>query len=839
MKNKHSTESARFDEHELLHELKHFLPAQAPLKDFVHHNTLHAFQDTKFYDAIRRASKLFGYKTSLSLEEYRALFEQEKINPDILERAIIQKKGKKDLEEWKSKALYGKYDQTTSPRIGLLRANWKKRYYIDLDLLVHPLLFRILCSYLDQGIAIWSFPDTRKGFLASLREIEQNTFSSFFKTPRAKKLLLDGTCTMEDLLKIVVGDSSLYNLYIFDQQFAHQGWSGIVSAIEDLPQTLLDRKNISLKELIIFELLLEIDALDEKFGENWISLSNRSADFVTDFFGEVPATELSDLLNIWQDAFEWTYYDQVLAGMQVAETEIPHHHAKQSSFQAVFCIDDRECSIRRYVEHLDEHCRTYGTAGFFGVEFFYKPVHANSSTKQCPAPVTPQYLIKEVVENSKAVQNSDIHFEKHTHSLVMGWLISHTLGFWSGLKLFLNVFRPSENAAAVSSFKHMHPTSKLTIENQSLDDREDGLQIGFTVEEMALRVGNLLNSIGLVKDFAPIVYVVGHGASSVNNTHYAGYDCGACSGRPGSINARVISFMANHAGVREMLRKQGIDIPSTTQFVGALHDTTRDEIEFYDTDILIEENQPKHKNNHTLFVKALDFNAKERSRRFESIDTKLSPEEVHERIRRRAVSLFEPRPELNHATNALCIVGRRDLSESLFLDRRSFMNSFDFRVDPEGKFLVNILNAVAPVCGGINLEYYFSRVDNQKLGAGSKLPHNVMGLFGVANGIDGDLRPGLPSQMIEVHDPIRLLVIVEHFTDIVLSAIQKSAQTYEWFFNEWIHLVVVHPITKELSYFKDGEFEPYIPIKQKLKKIENVEPLVESNQDNFPVYLIK
>ena len=38
-----------------------------------------------------------------------------------------------------------------------------------------------------------------------------------------------------------------------------------------------------------------------------------------------------------------------------------------------------------------------------------------------------------------------------------------------------------------------------------------------------------------------------------------------------------------------------------------------------------------------------------------------------------------------------------------------------------------------------------------------------MGLIGVANGIDGDLRPGLPSQMIEVHDPVRLLVIAEHF----------------------------------------------------------------------------
>lgn len=297
--------------------------------------------------------------------------------------------------------------------------------------------------------------------------------------------------------------------------------------------------------------------------------------------------------------------------------------------------------------------------------------------------------------------------------------------------------------------------------------------------------------------------------------------------------------MANHLKVREILAKEGIEIPNSTQFIGALHDTTRDEIAFFDLDILWEENKKQHLNNEQVFKSALDTNAKERSRRFESIDSSQTAEEVHEHIRSRAVSLFEPRPELNHATNALCLVGRREMSEKLFLDRRSFLNSFDYRVDPKGVFLETIMNAVAPVCGGINLEYYFSRVDNQKLGAGSKLPHNVMGLFGVANGIDGDLRPGLPSQMIEVHDPIRLLVIVEHFPEIVLSAISKSRQTYDWFSNEWIHLVAVNPLTKQLFYFKDGVFVVYEPLQKTLQSVDNLENLMESHQENFPVYLIQ
>ena len=164
----------------------------------------------------------------------------------------------------------------------------------------------------------------------------------------------------------------------------------------------------------------------------------------------------------------------------------------------------------------------------------------------------------------------------------------------------------------------------------------------------------------------------------------------------------------------------------------------------------------------------------------------------------------------------MCIVGRRSLSKHMFLDRRSFMNSYDYTVDPSGDYLSGILNAVAPVGGGINLEYYFSRVDNQKLGAGSKLPHNVMGLIGVANGIDGDLRPGLPSQMIEVHDPIRMLTIVEHFPEKVKYAIKKSPATYEWFINEWVKLVVVHPETLELYHFQGGEFEIYNPIQKEI-----------------------
>jgi uncharacterized protein YbcC (UPF0753/DUF2309 family) len=819
-----------FNEHQVIHELKHFLPAQAPLKDFVHHNTLHAFQNLSFHEALATAHVKLGYQVYFPLETFRSMYQEGRISDDVLERVLVQKKG--NPEAWKSKLLFGEYPTIEPGRVGALRGIWKTTYGIDLDSLVHPTLFRIIGSYLDQGISIWNFPLEGKSFLEALRTLESTSFASIFYNKETRKLLLDTETTISTMLWKIVGDNeALYEQYLYDQQFSHQGWSGMVSTVEDLPQTLLDTRLIQLEELILFELLLEFDALNYKLNQSWSPVGNFVTEKIIPLHAPIDYSEKMDVLSLWQDAFEWSYYDQVLKGLQIEKIDSIKPHTK--SFQALFCIDDRECSFRRHLENLDPACETFGTPGFFSVEFYYQPVGGKFYTKLCPAPVSPKYLIKE--EGSEKKLGTDLHFSKHSHNFYTGWLFSQTLGFWSAAKLVVNLFKPSMSPATATSLKHVDKFSTLRVDYQAM---ENGLQVGFQIEEMAVRVESLLKSIGLVNHFAPIVYVIGHGASSVNNPHYAAYDCGACSGRAGSVNARVISQMANKPEVRAILKEKGIHIPEKTIFVGGLRDTTRDDVVFYDEQITFADYKIKHAEHIKLFAKALDINAKERSRRFESIDTSMSASDIHEKIRIRSVSIFEPRPELNHATNALCIVGRRELSKGVFLDRRSFLNSFDYRVDPDGTYLFNILKAAAPVCGGINLEYYFSRVDGEKLGAGTKLPHNVMGLIGVANGIDGDLRPGLPAQMTEVHDPVRLLLIVEHFPEIVLKTIQKAEETYEWFINDWVKLVSIHPETKELFVFEKGEFKPYKPLTKDIQEIDNLDELVASSQENFPVYLI-
>ncbi|MEP7108611.1 MAG: DUF2309 domain-containing protein [Ferruginibacter sp.] len=854
----HQTKDIHFDEEQVLHEIKHYLPSQQALKDFIHHNSLHAFQHMKFYDAIFKASKIFGIQVHLQLPEYRALYKTGRIREDILQKQVAGKTG--NAADWKDRLLNKEYDTINQPRIGQLRKLWKEVYHLDLDNKVHPLLFRILCGFLDQGIAISEFPYANKSFTESIKELEQNSFVSIFKTKNVRRQFLSGNYSITGLLKTIVGNPAYFEQYLFDQHFAHHGWSGFICALEDNPQTLFDNKKISFKELAELELLMELDALNYELGNVWQPLAGHVTASSVDLLADVPQTELAEVIELWQDAFEWSYYDSVLKGILVSNknresrlngvTKIIPSVTSVLSLQAIFCIDEREDSIRRHIEAIDKSAETFGAPGFFGVEFYFQQQGSKFYDKLCPAPVTPKYLIKE--SNAKTPRKEELIYTKYTHGILSGFFLSISFGFWAFAKKIQMLFRPKMSPAISNAYGHMDKQSALTIENKSPADTENGLQIGYTPDEMTTRAEGFLRGIGLVKNFAPIVYIVAHGSSSANNPHHGAHDCGACSGRPGATNARVQAYILNHKKVRVNLQEKGIAIPDTTQFVGCMHDTAADVMAFYDEGLLTPGNTKAHINNIQNFENALNLNAKERSRRFASINTRQELEQVRKAIHSRSVSLFEPRPELGHGTNTLAIIGRRQITKGLFLDRRAFLNSYDYTTDPDGTILSAVMRPIGLVCGGINLEYYFSRVDNIKAGAGTKLPHNVMGLFGVANSSDGDLRPGLPWQMIEVHDPVRLLVIVEHKPGIVLHAIQSSPEVFEWYKNEWVHIVALNPEEDQFYYFKNGAFIAYNPITDasEIKTIHNMERFIEgakemetnhivhATEENLPVYLL-
>ena len=153
-----NTNQELFDEHEVLHKLKHHLPAQAPLKDFIHHNTLHAFQKHKFYDGLRMASEIFGYRVSLSLREYRTLYEANQIRKDILEKVIVEKQGEANAAEWMKKVLYDDYKNSNPQRIGTLRSNWKE---IIKSIWIHLCIQHCSAFYAVTSTRAFPFGDSR------------------------------------------------------------------------------------------------------------------------------------------------------------------------------------------------------------------------------------------------------------------------------------------------------------------------------------------------------------------------------------------------------------------------------------------------------------------------------------------------------------------------------------------------------------------------------------------------------------------------------------------------------------------------------------------------------
>ncbi|HSG72889.1 MAG TPA: putative inorganic carbon transporter subunit DabA, partial [Planctomycetaceae bacterium] len=348
-------------------------------------------------------------------------------------------------------------------------------------------------------------------------------------------------------------------------------------------------------------------------------------------------------------------------------------------------------------------------------------------------------------------------------------------------------------------------------------------QLGYSLDEMIQIVEATLRAIGLTSRFARLVVFLGHGSTSLNNPHESAYNCGACSGSQGGPNARAFALMANDFRVRQGLANRGLIIPEHTYFVGGYHDTTNDSVLFSDLDRIPISHRPDFEQALQIVDETRARNSHERCRRFESASLTLSRSAALKHVENRPEDLSQARPEYNHATNALCFVGRREWSRGLFLDRRAFLSSYDPEQDDEaGSTLERILQAVVPVCAGINLEYYFSTVDVEGYGCGSKLPHNITSLLGVMTGASSDLKPGLSQQMTEIHEPMRLLFVLETTPRIVQRIIDSNEQISRLVRGGWVQLAVFNPETSHVYRYVRGEFVLYAPESREI-------PLVDSS----------
>ena len=664
--------------------------------------------------------------------------------------------------------------------------------------------------------------------------------------------------------------------FLLATALALPGWTGMFSRLERHPEEREGPSIVSLADVVAVRLAYERRATEtvcREFGlpTDWSALQARAGAIrprsvwhdawtlagvarsagvdagtvrtmsdveLREFWAEADAVTRLRRRQLLHEAYERRYRRQILDAMDALRPEIPAATDDRPDAQFVFCIDEREESVRRALEEQSPKFETFGVAGFFGVAIDYMGLYDDSPAAYCPVVVTPAHEVHESplpTEQHWHIQRSGLRDRWRAASRLVHRQ-SRTLSGGAGLSLLLGPM-----AAALALSRIIAPRTSLALADSARDrwaprpgtrlsamrDVNDGARsergkfVGFTLDEATDRVAGVLRAIGLTERFSPVVFILGHGSTSLNNPHESAHDCGACGGKRGGTNARLFAEMANSPDVRASLATRGLTIPDDVWFVGGLHDTADDAVTLYDLEYLPVGHADAFQRAHDALDAARRESAAERCRRFADTPLGIAPDAALRHVQARASHLAQPRPEYGHCTNAICIVGRRRISRGLHFDRRAFLVSYDPLQDNEtSSTLERILAAVGPVGAGISLEYYFSSVDNERFGCGTKLPHNVTGLVGVMAGHQSDLRTGLPLQMVEIHEPMRLLLIVDATPEALLGVAGRQAEVAELVVKEWVQLVSYDPHTGRMQVFEDGGFVPYTPAAVALPRVE-------------------
>jgi uncharacterized protein YbcC (UPF0753/DUF2309 family) len=890
------------DEHPLMRlidDLAHLLPAQGPISIFIHHNTLHAFEDLPFEEAVERAGEQLGREPYLAESRYRDKLASGRILVNDIAAVLREHLADRANEDvagvgsrfdlWLAVVLHGIPSATgrelgwmleetdalsrfrtdlpararsafatagdtpddrdaerravgrlwdaclrTIPRAapsgpigGSVAPHVRHRDWLvaasgpDVDDWIHPPLIRFLAGYLDQGLAHWTMPDRHRGIHGCFVEMYRRSMAARCgRWAGALPRLVDDDRTNE---RSAIGSiaHSLTTLGVPDEEHAEylraellalRGWAGIVHQIEERPDRVPVKDiRVTLRGYLAVRLLFERAALEEAARRvsfdgplselrSWLRGRVRPASAPTPPERAWRLFQLAQLCGVNASIVEqWTARDvaaleselQEVNGVrqrrllhQAFERTIRHrlYDAVMShtpdllsaapSFQAVFCLDEREESIRRHLEEVEPSCETFSTAGFFNVAMYHQGVSDAHPRPLCPVAIRPTHYVAEAERDSGALSERSRRLHRRAAGFLgynvpvgsrmplSGALMMTLFGWLALVPLVLRVLFP----ALTWRWRRVRDTSMVTSRTRLQLDRDTsvpplGRHAGFTVREMADIVRRVIEDIGVRDRLAPLVLIVGHGSISLNNPHESAHDCGACGGGRGGPNARAFAQMANDARVRHLLATEGLTIPADTWFVGGQRNTCDNTVALFDEDLVPPACQRLLDQAKSAIDVARRREAHERCRRFD-VPSWYPPIAALAHVQGRAADLAQPRPEYGHATNAFCVVGRRERTRGLFLDRRTFLVSYDPTTDDDGAILARIMAAAVPVVAGINLEYYFSYVDPTGYGCGTKLPHNVTSLLGVMDVAQSDLRTVLPWQMVEVDEATLLKIIV-------------------------------------------------------------------------------
>lgn len=742
-----------------INEAAHVIGKTWPLYSFVTGNPLSGYEDKPFLEAMVQGGDLWKAQVFPKAQVFRQAWKEGKIDSVEIEK-LLREAGEKESPE---------YYLTELEAHPLCE-------YVNENHALDRLTVKWLSLFLDEGMATWPMPFKEMGFYTAWRkliiydeEIKRELTRSIPKTPE------------EALSQVLANFEEEEHVKVFQEHLAAlPGWAGFIKYRIENNSIWNQEYPVSLLDFLAVRLwmarCLRIPILKKQS-----KINNRS---------------LLELKYLWLNAWERTWQNRFVERIRKSTRESDKIKKSKPDAQLVFCLDTRSERLRRILEKCGNY-ETFGSAGAFGLTMNYRHPESGLVNKSSPAMVPSRYIVHE-----EAILNQEKNIAKYKKEgqrigaykyflKRMKNILPSAFGYVEGSSLYygtlmlLRLFKP--NAADGFMLKHQKGYESIYEPHICAIEKKDSSE-EIPLSEQTILVKSFFDSCGW-RTFAPLIVFVGHASHSANNPYASSLDCGACAGNPGKNNARTLARLANSKEVRkELFEQYGIDIPSNTFFIAAEHITSTDDVELFDSYVPQSHQDVIRELKKDLLKMKLNL-TKERLN---------EPQDAEKIAAIKSTSWSDSRPEWGLSGHAGYIIGPRSLTvNKVFSD--CFMSSYDWRIDSDGTILKGIMQGPLIVCQWISNHYYFSTVDNDKFGAGSKITHNITGKYGVVQGNGSDLKIGLPLQSImksdeEVfHNPLRLSTLIQapiRFVSQILASDEKLRNLVE---NDWIFLFVMDP----------------------------------------------
>lgn len=506
--------------------------------------------------------------------------------------------------------------------------------------------------------------------------------------------------------------------------------------------------------------------------------------------------------EVWQTAYEVGYQRDLARRLQAVAPLPAEGHGPAAEVQAAFCIDVRSEPLRRALEAAWPGVQTVGFAGFFGLPVAYTPLATDARRPQLPG------LLAPALEVTDQVAHTVSDFGPAGAALQAGARQQRLQQFaqaerWGASSRWPNAAFSAVEAVGVGYLgrlaQWLRPSAaaRRSLDGEGLSPRYRPVcrpvLAGLSVAAQVDLGARVLHAMGVDRGVAPLVVLVGHGSQSANNAQASALDCGACCGQTGEVNARALARLLNQAEVQAGLRARGLALPGDVAFVAALHNTTTDEIEAFDLDLLPPWGRARWERLQSVWAQAGDQVRRERAPSL-GLDPRTPHAALLDQLRRRANDGAQTRPEWGLTGNAAFLIAPRARSQGAVLDGRVFLHDYDAANDADGSVLELLMTAPMLVTHWINWQYHASTCDPERLGSGNKLLHNVVGgRIGVFEGNGGDLRIGLARQSLHDgeqwrHEPLRLTVLIDAPAPAIERVLGAHAVVAQLVNHGWLHL---------------------------------------------------